>query len=63
MSCYFVSDKYCVEWKLATPNTWDVSKIKNTLEHFTCLVTDIRGRIYKSIAGGIILKKEETFFF
>ena len=36
MSCYFVSDKYRVEWKLATPNTWDVLKIKNTLERFTC---------------------------
>jgi hypothetical protein len=25
-------------------------------------VADIRGRIYKSIAGGIILKKEDTKF-
>jgi glycerol-3-phosphate responsive antiterminator len=24
--------------------------------------TDIKGRIYKSIAGGIILKKEDTKF-
>ena len=37
MSCYFVSDKYRVEWKLATPDTWNVSKIKNTLERLPCL--------------------------
>ena len=40
MSCYFVSDKYRVEWKLATPDTWNVSKIKNTLKRFPCLSSE-----------------------
>jgi hypothetical protein len=40
MSCYFVSDKYHVEWKLATPDTWIVSKIKNTLERFSYLLNE-----------------------
>jgi hypothetical protein len=35
MSCHFVSDKCRVEWKLATSDTWNVSKIKNTLEHLS----------------------------
>ena len=35
MSCYFVSDKCRVEWKLATSDTWNVSKIKKTLEHLS----------------------------
>ena len=38
MSCYFVSDKCFVEWKLATPDTWNVSEIKNTLQNFSCLL-------------------------
>jgi len=38
MSCYFVSDKCRVEWKLATPDTWNVSEIKNTLQKFSCLL-------------------------
>jgi hypothetical protein len=37
MSCYFVSDKYRVEWKLATPKTWNVSDIKNALDTIPCL--------------------------
>jgi hypothetical protein len=35
MSCNFVSDKCRVEWKLATSDTWNVSKIKNALEHWS----------------------------
>jgi hypothetical protein len=35
MSCYFVSDKCCVVWKLATLDTWNVSKIKKTLENLS----------------------------
>ena len=38
MSCYFVSDKCIVEWKLATPDTWNVSEIKNTLQNVSCLL-------------------------
>ena len=38
MSCYFVSDKCFVEWKLATPDTWNVSEIKNTLHKFSSLL-------------------------
>ena len=38
MSCYFVPDKCRVEWKLATPDTWDVSEIKNTLQNVSCLL-------------------------
>ena len=38
MSCYFVSDKCFVEWKLATPDTWNVSEIKNTLQNVSCLL-------------------------
>ena len=37
MSCYFVSDKRIVEWKLATPDTWNVLEMKNTLQNFSCL--------------------------
>ena len=36
MSCYFVSEKSCVEWKLKTPDTWNVSEIKNTLQSVSC---------------------------
>ena len=38
MSCYFVIDKCFVEWKLATPDTWNVSEIKNTLQNVSCLL-------------------------
>ena len=38
MLCYFVSDKCFVEWKLATPDTWNVSEIKNTLQNVSCLL-------------------------
>ena len=38
MSCYFVSDKYHMEWKTVTPDTWNVSEIKNTLENVSSLL-------------------------
>ena len=37
MSCYFVSDKCRVEWKLAIPDTWNASEIKRTLQNYSCL--------------------------
>ena len=27
-----------MEWKLATPDTWNVSEIKNTLQNISCLL-------------------------
>ena len=38
MSCYFVSEKWIVEWKLATPDTWNVSEMKKALQNVSCLI-------------------------
>ena len=33
-----IENKCHVEWKLATPDTWNVSEIKNTLQNVSCLL-------------------------
>ena len=69
MSCYFVSDKCCVEWKLATPDTWNVSKIKDTLQKY-CLFrlgcfeiegVDIGSLVIRTIVPEHILSNYDDF--
>ena len=41
MSCYFVSDKCNVEWKLAIPVTWIASEIMRTLQNCSRFINQL----------------------
>jgi hypothetical protein len=57
MSCYFVSDKCFVDWKLATPDTWNASKMKISLECFPCLSNECFEIEFVSIGSLVIRTK------